>query len=329
MDEALELLRRLSDRLTPTVGVVAVRELTKLYIFSPDFFGLADQVTERGRLATIGRILGDRNACTLSLADVDHFRTTRREEGIKTATRNREIARLTKMLRWSAERGHISAYPLPRVRAEVEKNERSTYRSEDDVIAVVTAAKTKGRHAIAAIIATAYDSGLRRREVCRLLVEQLDERDGVIAVPAPVTKAQRARATVLSDWASGLIRAVERPEGCPWAFPTRRGRPYHPRVVTKYYQEACELAGVKPAAGERNFFHDLRAGFGDNQIAVGTHMQHVMEMAGWQDYRTARRYLRRAARKIAIDAKARLEEHRRSPQRAKIVTNEKKASENV
>lgn len=301
---------------------VPVSEITKLYRASPEFHALTDKVTEVGRLNTIDRILGDRDAVVLGLSDVDHLRTVRREEGMKPSTRNREAVRLAKALRWGAERGHIPAYPLPRMRAEPERNERSTYRSEEDIVAIVTAAKAKGRHVIAAIIATAYDSGLRRREACKLRVEQLDERDGVIAVPAPDTKAQRARATPLSDWATELIRAVPRPPGCPWVFPTKRGRHYHPRVVTKYYQEACELAGIKAAPGEKNFFHDTRAGFADNQIAVGTHMQHVMEMAGWQDYRTARRYMRRAARKIAIDAKARLEEHRRGPQRAPVVTKE-------
>jgi integrase len=314
---------------TPVVSVVTqttIRELCDLYKASPEFHGLADQVTERGRLKTIVRILGDRSAATLTLSDVDHLLTVRREEGMKPSTRNRELMRLCRMLRWSTDRGHIPSYPLPRIRQEPERNERSTYRSEEDIYAIVTAAKAKGRHVIAAIIATAYDSGLRRREVCKLRLEQADERDGVIAVPAPVTKAQRARVAPLSDWAAAMCRAIQRPDGCPWMFPTKRGRPYHPRVVTKYYQEACELAGIKAAPGEKNFFHDTRAGFADNQIAVGTHMQHVMEMAGWQDYRTARRYMRRAARKIAIDAKARLEEHRRAPKRANVNTRQESGS---
>lgn len=322
------LLERIAERLgvASIVDPVPVREVTKLYRASPEFHSLLDKVTELGRLNTIDRILGDRDAVTLGLSDIDHLRTVRRDEGMKPSTRNREAVRLAKALRWAAERGHLPAYPLPRMRAEPERNERSTCRTEEDIIAIVAAAKAKGRHVIAAIIATASDSGLRRREACKLRLEQTDERDGVILVPAPVTKAQRARVTPLSDWAANLCRAIERPPGCPWVFPTKRGRPYHPRVVTKYYQEACEAAGIKAAHGEKNFFHDTRAFFADQQISVGTPMPHVMEMAGWQDYRTARRYMRRAARKIAIDAKARLEEHRRGPKRAPINTQEESAS---
>lgn len=311
-----ELLRRLVAELTPTVSAVTVRELTELYMLSPEFHGLADPGTEAGRLKRVNAVLGTRCASTLGLADVDHYRTVRREAGIKPASRNREVVRLGKVLRWAAERAHIPTYPLPRMKQEPERNERSTYRTEDDIIAIVTAAKARGRHVIAAIIATAYDSGLRRREVCRLRAEQLDSHDGVIAIHATDTKAQRSRSTVLSDWAIDMIRAVERPDGCPWVFPTKRGRPYNKRTVTRYYQEACELAGIEAAPGERNYFHDTRAGFADKQVEIGTPDQHLMVMAGWQDHRTMRRYLRRKAHKIAADAKLRLEEHRRGPNRA-------------
>lgn len=318
MADSGELLRGIARALgvTTVVTAVEVRQVTKLYRSSPEFHGLGDKVTELSRLNTIDRILGDRDAVTLGLTDIDHLRTIRREEGMSPATRNREAARLRKAVRWAAERGYIPDYPLPRMRPEPENNERETYRSEEDIVAIVAAAKAKGRHIIAAIIATAYDSGLRRREICKLRMEQIDQQEGVISIYAADTKSKRARVTVRSEWAADMIRALERPEGCPWVFVTKRGRPYHRRTVTRYYQEACDLAGIKAAPGERNFFHDTRAGFADLQIAVGTPMQHVMEMAGWQDYRTARRYMRRQARKIAIDAKARLEKHRRPAKRS-------------
>ena len=323
--DTLRLLRELESILTPTVSAVTVREVTKMYISSPEFHGLADRVTEASRIATVNRILGDRNAVTLSLADVDHLQTVRREEGRKAATRNREVIRLAKALRWAAERGHIPQYPLPRIRQEPERNERSTYRDEDDVRAIVDAAKARGRHIIAAIIATAYDSGLRRREVVKLRMDQIDSKDGVIAIYATDTKSQRARVTVRSDWAAELIEAIDRPKDCPWVFPTKRGRPYNRRTVTRYYQEACELAGIKAAPGEKNFFHDMRAGFADKQLQIGTADAHIMTMAGWEDYRTMRRYLRRKAHQIAKDAKVRLELHRRPPRRANHESEKKQA----
>lgn len=327
--EDRELFAELARRLTPlaSVNTLTVSAVCELYKTSPEFHGLADAGTEAGRIKRIIAVLGEKNAATLTLGDVDHYRTVRREAGMKPATRNREVVRLGKALRWAAERGHIPAYPLPRMKQEPERNERSTYRTEDDIVAIVTAAKTKGRGVIAAIIATAYDSGLRRREVCRLRTDQLDAGDGVIAIHATDTKAQRSRATVLSDWAADMIKAVERPDGCPWVFPTKRGKPYNKRTVTRYYQEACELAGIEAAPGEKNFFHDTRAGFADKQVEIGTPDQHLMVMAGWQDHRTMRRYLRRKAHKIAADAKIRLEESRRPPQRANHVPEKKQAEQ--
>jgi integrase len=293
---------------TSTVNAVTVRELAALYSSSREATELAAWDTERGRVAHVVRVLGDRPAGVLRMRDVDDLRRALAERS--PATRNRVVVRLTAMLRWGAEREHLAAYPLPRVRLEAENNERSTYRSEDDTRAIVAALRARGRHEIAAMVVVAFDGGLRRGEVTRLRLSQLDHRDGVITLYARETKGRADRSTVLSDWAAETVLNLARPAGCPWVFVSRRGRPYNPRTVLRYYQQACDEAGVRAAPGERCWFHDNRSGFGDKQVTIGTPPTDVMAMAGWKDFRTMRRYLRRPAKKIAAEAKQRLDASR-------------------
>lgn len=317
---AAAVARRLGEK---SGGGPAVADVIARYLESSDFLGLADTKSERGRAAHVVRVLGSRDASTLSLLDIDELR--KRLADKSPATRNRVVVRLTAALRWAADRGLIPRYPLPRVRLEDERNVRRTYRSEEDVKRVVQALQSKGRHVIAAIVATAYDSGMRRGEVVRLQLDQVDHVDGVVYLHAAETKGKRDRAVPLSAWASALILSLERPPNCPWAFPSRRAIPYYARTVLRYYQEACAEAGVAAARGERNVFHHLRSGFADRQVELGTPVPHLMEIGGWKDYRTVQRYLRRPGAAVAMEARARLEaSRRRGPKRAPLNTRDEK-----
>jgi integrase len=311
-----EIAEAVAAKLAPAAAPgPTVARLCALYGESPDATKLGAWATERGRIANyIVPVLGARDAIALTLRDIDDLR--RSVEQLAPATRNRVLVRLTAILRWAAARGYLARYPLPRVKLEAENNERSTHRTHADALLIVQALRARGRHAIAALVATAFDAGLRRGEACRLRLSQLDHRDGVISLFAAETKGKQDRATPLTEWVSGLIDQVERPRGCPWVFPSGRGVPYNPRTVLRYYQEACEDAGLEAAPGERNVLHDCRAGGADQMIAAGTSVPDLMKMWGWRDYRTARRYLRRPARAVASAAAARLEAARRPPHRA-------------
>jgi len=286
-------------------STVEVSRLCDAWCASPEAKALRAYASETARAAHLRRLLGGRRAAQLTMLDVDGYRQKRDDEGAAAATRNREVVRLGAILRWAADRKIIPAYPLPRLKPEPERNERSTHLTDVDARRIVEECENK---VIAAMVATAFDSGLRRSELCRLRRDQLDVTNGVIVVYAGQTKSGRARATVLSQWASDLISAL--PPAPPWVFPSRLGRPYHPRTVLRLFQEAAARAGVKAAPGERVWLHDLRSGFADQQVEIGTSIADVMKMAGWRDFRTAQRYLRRQTGKIAADAARRLDASR-------------------
>lgn len=300
---ALAVAGRIGPARAPSTATIAT--LLTAWCNSPEARSLRAYASELARCGHLRRLLGGARAGALTMLDVDRYRQLREGEGASPATRNREVVRLGAVLRWAADRKIIPAYPLPRLKPEPERNERSTHLTDVDARRIVEECENP---TIAAIVVTAFDSGLRRGEICQLRRDQLDMTNGIITVYAGQTKAQRGRATVLSAWASDLIAAL-RPAP-PWVFPSRLGRPYHPRTVLRLFQEAAARAGVKAAPGERVWLHDLRSGFADQQVEIGTDIADVMKMGGWRDFRTAQRYLRRKSGKIAADAARRLDASR-------------------
>jgi integrase len=300
---ALAVAGRIGPARAPATATIAT--LCAAWCNSPEARALRAFKSELARCAHLSRLLGGVRAGAITMLDVDRYRQTREQEGASPATRNREVVRLGAVLRWAADRKIIPAYPLPRLKPEPERNERSTHLTDVDARRIVEACDNP---TIAAMVATGFDSGLRRGELCVLRRDQLDMTNGIITVYAGQTKAQRGRATVLSAWASDLIAAI--PPSPPWVFPSRFGRPYNPRTVLGLFQKAARAAGVKAAPGERVWLHDLRSGFADQQVEIGTGIADVMKMAGWRDFRTAQRYLRRQTGKIAADAARRLDASR-------------------
>jgi integrase len=296
---AMAVAGRIGPARAPTTATIAT--LCAAWCNSPEARALRAVKSELARAAHLRRLLGDVRASEISMLDVDGYRQRREGEGASPATRNREVVRLGAILRWAADRKVIPAYPLPRLKPEPERNERSTHLTDVDARRIVEVCPNE---VIAAMVATGFDSGLRRAELCQLRRDQIDVTNGIITVYAGQTKAQRGRATVLSAWASDLIAAL--PPSPPWVFPSRFGRPYNPRTVLRLFQEAACAAGVVAAPGERVWLHDLRSGFADQQVEIGTSIADVMKMAGWRDFRTAQRYLRRQTGKIAADAARRL-----------------------
>jgi integrase len=317
---ALAVAGRIGPARAASTATVAT--LCAAWCNSPEARALRAFKSELARCGHLSRLLGGIRAGAITMLDVDGYRLRREQQGASPATRNREVVRLGAVLRWAADRKIIPAYPLPRLKPEPERNERSTHLTDVDARRIVEECDNP---VIAAMVATAFDSGLRRGELCVLRRDQLDITNGIITVYAGQTKAQRGRATVLSAWASDLIGAL--PPAPPWVFPSRFGRPYNPRTVLRLFQGAARAAGVKAAPGERVWLHDLRSGFADQQVEIGTPVSDVMKMAGWRDFRTAQRYLRRQSGKIAADAARRLDAARNT--QAPLMSDEEKSRRQV
>lgn len=292
-----------------------VAEVCAAYVASPEFRGLADSKTERGRIAHLIRLLGARHVSELGLTVVDDYRTTRaaedgRRKGSTTsaATRNREVVRLVRVLNWGAERALIDANPIAGAALEPENNTRRTSLEADDIDKLEAACPLYKPDVpriglvLWAMIATKFDSGMRRKETCLLRRAQQRITAGAIELHALDTKGKKGRITILSARAADAQRAMPRDlrfADSPFVFLTQRGKPYHPRTFLRMFQELCKLAGVEAADGETVWAHDLRAGFIGQQLELHRPEREIMSMTGHTTHAVFDRYVRRKKSVVA------------------------------
>jgi integrase len=299
----------------PAEPTITVAELAPTYLKSVEFRQLRSAKTEEGRIRLhIVRLLGDEQVMQVR-AKIPDYRDTRateerdnkRKRKTTPATRNREVIRLSAMCTWAVENKVLPSNPLSGIAMEAEVNERRTSPNPDDVYRLLFVARPR----LKAIIATAFWSGLRREEVCRLPIDQVLWDDGLIVLRGVQTKSGRPRATIFPDIASKWVRDYldeREADGITsrFLFCTGSGLHVSGRNVLRDYQDAWDRAGLEAAEGERPWFHDLRSGFVGHQLELGTPEKVIMEMTGHSTHEAFDRYVR-VKRRWIDEARARAE----------------------
>lgn len=170
----------------------------------------------------------------------------------------------------------------------------------------------------AAIISLMYSSGLRRAEVVRLDVEDLDLREGTLRV---IGKRNKQRLAYL---AQGAVRAVEQWLNFRGKLPgplfyavnkagkivrlrrerlsrvEKREGKTPKRIVARLSDQTIyyvlEKRALEAGLVQKTTPHDLRRTFVSDLLDVGVDLATVSKMAGHEDANTTRRYDRRPAR---------------------------------
>ena len=139
---------------------------------------------------------------------------------------------------------------------------------------------------------------MRLSEVRELRREYVRLEQGVIMLPKAKTGA---RAVVLSEAATEILRRQLMRHQSDWLFPNRDGRPYTRVHVSRVFRTATRAAGLKDF-----HFHDLRHHGATMALNRGFSAPIVMALGGWNTERMMRRYaavtdqtLRRAAEAVS------------------------------
>jgi integrase len=134
------------------------------------------------------------------------------------------------------------------------------------------------------ILAVAYETGMRKREVLDLRWEQLDLKEGVIRLLPQDTKAEDARVVYLAPRALEAIRRIPRRLGSAYVFVNpQTGEPWVD--VRKQFVNACKAAGLSGV-----WFHDLRRSFVTTARRYGVPESVVMRMSGHKTRAVFERY---------------------------------------
>lgn len=142
---------------------------------------------------------------------------------------------------------------------------------------------------------TAYAGGLRVSEVCRLRVEDIDSKRGVIHVR--LGKGNKDRYVMLSSRLLLVLRAYwaqEKPQG--WLFPgVKKGQPLTPDAVRKALERATKATKLR----KRLTMHGLRHAFATHLLEAGTDIRLIQVLMGHASIRTTARYTHVSAKTIA------------------------------
>lgn len=149
---------------------------------------------------------------------VEAWRTKRRKDKVRSRSskpkyttagcRNSELRVLKSCLSWAVTTGKIGRNPLAGLKAEPHDGTRDTVIGEDDIARCLDFADLDMR----AYILVCVGSGLRKMEAARLKWSDLDLENGVVWLPANLSKTKRRRTTLLTDQALECLRALRYPQ---------------------------------------------------------------------------------------------------------------------
>jgi integrase/recombinase XerD len=220
------------------------------------------------------------------------FERARLASGVTTSTVRRDLACLSSLYSRAEEWEWVASNPVKpykRGRAKAGLKEgaaRTRYWSHAEEAAALQAAPPKARDVFAFLI----DTGLRKEELCSLLLTDLDLTGRQIVIRAEVAKSGKSRTIPLLPRAIDIARRLqeERVGGVP-LFVTALGARYSPQSPTLYeaLQKACRRAGVAPTS-----LHDLRRTCGCRLLQDhGMPLEKVSQWLGHADVRiTQQRY---------------------------------------
>ena len=242
--------------------------------------------SEEGRSKKLIRHLGKITVMELSQRHVDEYRTRRLGEKTRKgtppspATLDREVELLKRILNYAVACGRLTHNPIAKAKLLRKPNVRRTVVSEEAFQCLHAAAE----ECFKPILAVAYETGMRKREVLDLRWEQLDLKEGIIRLLPQDTKAEDARVVYLAPRALEAVRRIPRRLGSAYVFVNpQTGEPWVD--VRKQFLNACKAAGLSGV-----WFHDLRRSFVTNARRYGVPESVVMRMSGHKTRAVFERY---------------------------------------
>ena len=213
--------------------------------------------TESGRAAHLRRHLGRVRASALTVRHVEEYRVrrstekTRRGGSPSPATLDREVELLKRALNHAVRLGTLRHNPIAEARLLRKPNVRRMVVDEE-MFGRLFEASEESLHPI---LLTAFDTGMRKREVLDLRWEQVDLRNGTITLAPQDTKSEAPRLLMLTARLAGTLKALPRGIGAAPVFANpKTGRPWED--LRRSFR-----AAVRKAKLHGLWFHDLRRSF--------------------------------------------------------------------
>jgi integrase len=237
-----------------------------------------------------------KNINSLSLWHVEKYKSTRKAQGRKSETINKELGVLRRMFNLALTgvlKTKISKNPISGLRLLKVTKFKPRVLKDSEFQKLFSVASPHFKR----ILLCAYMTGMRRSEIARLKWENVDLEECYIHVTE--TKNNEARSIPISKGLFDTLEELKEKSDSDFVFTTHEGKPYtHLTAWKRAWSTALRKSGVGKCR-----FHDLRHTFVSNLI-VGEKedVATVMELSGHKDMSMLKRYshTREDAKKAAI-----------------------------
>jgi integrase/recombinase XerD len=214
-----------------------------------------------------------------------------RDRGLSAATVRQQVAALRFFFVKTLGRRYLVEHtPFPR-----EQRRLPVILSREEVGQLIGGARTLTQRAM---LMTLYGTGMRRAELVRLKVEDIDSRRMMISIR--MGKRRRDRLVPLDPRLLGTLREYARGRKLgTYLFPGRpqrdgEERPVSTKVVWRACREARERAGIsKPVSP-----HSLRHSYATHLLEDGTDLYTIQMLLGHTDLRHTTVYLHLSGRHL-------------------------------
>ncbi|HWE22977.1 MAG TPA: site-specific integrase, partial [Myxococcales bacterium] len=243
-------------------------------------------LSERGRASHLLRHLGKKLAASLTVKEVDEYRTkrlgetTRRKSAPAPATLDKEVELLKRILNYAVACGDLKSNPVADVKLLRKPNVRRSVLDE----AAFEKVLAKAEPHVKPILLVAFDTGMRRSEVVGLKWSQVDLKAGVVKLAAEETKTEEPRTIFLTSRVREALSSMPRYLKSEWVFTNPETNKAW-NDVRKMFRRAADAAGFPGL-----WFHDLRRSFVTNARRHGVPESVVMKMSGHKTRSVFERY---------------------------------------
>ncbi len=252
-------------------------ELSEWYLDLNTVKKLASYRRIQAILKNFNEVFGSRIVSSIKLQDFEEYQEKREEEGKAAATIDMEISIAKTMVTKAFDNDIVDGRTVKafrRVRRKLRRGDNARKRTLTMVeylrLVELAASHLKG------IITTAFNTGMRAGEIRGLRWSHIDRENGLIRLPADVTKESRAKMIPMNHHVKKVLAGLTRTIHHDFVF-TYKGEPIGDNGgFKKSFITACLKAGIPQGQNEENglTFHDIRRTVKTNMLNAGVDKVH-------------------------------------------------------
>lgn len=221
----------------------------------------------------------------ITTSELERYKKQRREQGMRPATINRELAVISHLFNKALEWKWIQARP-GKINRLAEENVRITYLTEDQSAALLEATREHASPSLYLFTSIALETSMRKHEILEIRLDNIDLDRHLIFIP----HAKRGpREQPITRKLAELLRPhleLAEPEQV-WLFPSKGSASGHLTTIERAFREAVRRAGLDVKEVCR---HTLRHTVITHLVQAGVDLPTVQRISGHKTLHMVMRY---------------------------------------